>query len=247
MLRADDKLLYYFNMNLSNKQIEDNLKTLRQRLDQLTAEAGREPSDVKLIAVSKTCSADAVNAAYEAGQRLFGENKVQELCQKTGKTPADCEWHFLGHLQRNKVSDALEHASWIHSLDSLKLADRINRVADENNVNKPFILIEVNVLGEESKYGVDFEGARQILEETLKSYNLNIQGLMTMAPYQADPSVTHRVFASLRELRDTLQTEFGVMLPELSMGMSDDYDIAVQEGSTMVRLGRAIFGERPLS
>lgn len=230
-------------MELSNKQIMENLKKIRQRLDEISVEADRNPEEVKLIAVSKSFPVESVRAAYEGGQRLFGENKVQELGEKAEQAPPDCEWHLVGHLQRNKVGDAIENASWIHSIDSLKLAERINRLAAEKGV-KPFGLIEVNVLGEESKYGVDFEGARRIVEWTLSASNLDVQGLMTMAPFGASSSVLHRVFASLRELRDTLQAEFDVVLPELSMGMSDDYEFAVREGASMVRIGRAIFGER---
>ena len=230
-------------MQISNNQITENLSTIHSDIERIATEQGRSPDTVRVVAVSKTFPAAAVQAAYDAGQRMFGENRVQELTEKASETPADCDWHLVGHLQRNKVKHALQYANWIHSLDSVRLAERIDSVAGELET-RPAVLIEVNVLGEESKYGVSFEEARTLLETCLDCSNFDIVGLMTIAPYGVDYSTLHRVFASLRELRDTLQAEFDTELPELSMGMSNDYEAAIQEGATIIRIGSAIFGQR---
>jgi len=230
-------------MEMSSSEIEKKLQNIQEKLAELTESAGRPAGSVRLVAVSKNFPVELVKGAYEAGQRLFGENRVQELNEKAAKLPSDCEWHLVGHLQSNKVRDALKHAAWIHSIDSVKLVQRINRIGSEENV-RPVGLIQVNVVGEGTKFGVDFEGARTVLENSLDCSHVDIRGLMTMAPYGASPTTLHRTFASLRELRDTLQAEFGCQLPELSMGMSGDYETAVKEGSTLVRIGTAIFGKR---
>ncbi len=224
-------------------EIPNRLGEVRRRIAEAAARSGRAPESVRLVAVSKNHAADAVRAAYAAGQRLFGENRLQELRGKRPLLPADCEWHMIGHLQGNKARLAVQEASWIHSASSAELLRRLGRIAGEE-ARRPSVLLEVNVSGEASKSGAAPEAARELLEEALRSPHLECRGLMTMAPYDAPESELRRVFGGLRELRDRLAAEFGVPLPELSMGMSDDFATAIEEGATLVRVGTAIFGER---
>lgn len=224
--------------------IEKQLSEVKAKIAEIEKFSGRAPGSVKLIAVSKTFSADCVKVAHDAGQRAFGENRVQELEEKAPLLPGDIEWHVIGHLQSNKALKAVTLASYIHSVDSVKLLQRLDRLADENK-KKPKILLEINVSGEASKFGItDMTQAMLLGEEALKCANLDFCGLMTMAPLNASGDALHSVFASLRELRDRMETQFGVKIPELSMGMSSDYEAAVSEGATFVRIGTAIFGRR---
>ena len=224
--------------------VKEQLAVVRESVSAAAAKSGRKSSEVKLLAVSKTFPAEAVMAAYEAGQRLFGENKVQELEIKVPVLPQDIEWHLIGHLQGNKAQKAVSSASFIHSVDSVKLLQRIDRIAGENFL-KPEILLEFNVSGEESKFGASLEkDAMTLAGEAVKCKNIEFTGLMTMAPLDADEKVLRTVFSSLRELENSIENEFGIKLPELSMGMSGDYAIAIEEGSTIVRIGTAIFGKR---
>lgn len=224
--------------------IREQLSELKSKISEIEQSSGRASGSVKLIAVSKTFSADCVRAAYDAGQRAFGENRVQELEEKAPLLPADIEWHVIGHLQSNKALKAVILASYIHSVDSVRLLRRLDRLAEENK-KKPRILLEINVSGEASKFGItDMTQAMLLGEEALKCANLDFRGLMTMAPINASGDALSSVFSSLRELRDRMETQFSVKIPELSMGMSSDYEAAIREGATFVRIGTAIFGRR---
>ncbi len=224
-------------------EIQNNLELIRRQIAESARRAGRAPESVRLVAVSKNHPAAAVLAAYAAGQRVFGENRPQELRDKRPLLPADCEWHMIGHLQSNKVRQVVQNAAWIHSVNSIDLLQRLNRIASECG-GCPRILLEINMSGEVSKSGALPEAARGLLEEALRSSHLDCRGLMTMAPYEASEAELRRCFGGLRELRNRLAAEFGVPLPELSMGMSGDFGVAIEEGATLVRVGTAIFGER---
>lgn len=224
-------------------QIAENLAAVRARIAAAAARTGRDTGDVELLAVSKTFPASAVAEAYAAGQRCFGENRVQELEGKAPLLPADIQWHLIGHLQANKVRAAVKLAAWIHSVDSLALLQRIDRIAGEEG-KCPAVLLEVNVSGEESKSGMTAEEARQAVLCAGDLRHLTLNGFMTMAPLGAPPEVLHRVFGGLRELRDSLRQESALPLPVLSMGMSGDFEAAVADGATIVRVGSAIFGAR---
>lgn len=225
------------------KYIQENLVEVRERIVSAAEKAGRDPQSVKLIAVSKTFPVEAVESAYVVGQRLFGENKVQDLAFKNAVLPKDIEWHMIGHLQSNKAKSAVENADYIHAVDSVKLLQKIDRLADELG-RSPKVFLEINVSGEESKFGVDAELVKELAQAAVKCENITVAGLMTMAPFGVPESELRFVFSSLRKLRDNLQTEFGLDLPELSMGMSGDFEIAIEEGATMVRVGTSIFGRR---
>lgn len=224
--------------------IKARLEEVKLRISRAAEKAGRKGEEVKLVAVSKTFPAEAVLAAYEAGHRLFGENRVQELLAKAPALPSDIEWHLIGHLQSNKAADAVEAAKCIHSADSEKLLLRIDRIAEETN-RKPEILIEVNISGEDSKFGLRNENEIMSCAETaFKCANISFAGFMTMAPYGAPESELRRIFSGLRELRGKIQEKLSAKLPDLSMGMSGDFEIAIEEGATIVRIGTAIFGDK---
>ncbi|MCK4982784.1 MAG: YggS family pyridoxal phosphate-dependent enzyme [Victivallaceae bacterium] len=225
------------------KYIQENLGKVRGRIVSAAQKAGRDPQNIKLIAVSKTFPAEAVQGAYDAGQRLFGENKVQDLALKNAALPKDIEWHMIGHLQSNKAKLAVENADYIHAVDSVKLLQRIDRLAGELG-RSPKIFLEINVSGEESKFGADAELLKELAQASLKCENITVAGLMTMAPFGVSESELRFVFSSLRKLRENLEAEFSLDLPELSMGMSSDFEIAIEEGATMVRVGTSIFGKR---
>ena len=223
--------------------IRDHLESVRERIAAAEAAAGRPADSVRLLAVSKTFPAEDVAEAFACGQACFGENRVQELASKAPVLPAGIEWHLIGSLQSNKAAKAAALASWIHSVDSEKLVRKISAAADSlgKTVN---ILFEVNS-GEENKTGFRSSGdLRASLEAALALPGIHVRGLMTMAPLGSDEAELHRVFASLRTQRDALEQEFGVKLPELSMGMSGDFREAIAEGATIVRIGTAIFGGR---
>lgn len=204
---------------------------------------GRAPGDVELLAVSKTFPASAIRELYEAGVRRFGENRVAELAEKAAVLPADIEWHLIGQLQSNKVRKAVQLASVIHSVDSLPLLERIDRIAGEEN-RHPVVLLEVNVSGEASKSGCTPEALCSLAETAVKCRNLEFRGLMTMAPAGAQEAELERVFRGLAGLRDGLEERLHCSLPLLSMGMSGDFETAIRCGSTLVRIGSAIFGRR---
>ena len=224
--------------------------TVSERLIRVVADiethaehANRNPNSVRLIAVSKTVTTDVVLEAYAAGQRAFGENRPQELERKARELPADCEWHMIGHLQKNKVRPVCRHAGWIHSVDSLGLLERIERVSGEEK-RCPNVLIQVNISGEETKSGVLPAALPPLLDAAADCRNLVCVGLMTMAPFGVPQATLRHVFGDLRRLRDRLATHGRLHLPQLSMGMSGDYPIAIAEGATIVRIGTAVFGSR---
>ena len=229
-----------------HEHIAQRLADTRQRLAEAAAQAGRESADVRLLAVSKTFSLDHVRAAAEAGQEDFGENRVQEALQKMdGSADLMIRWHLIGSLQSNKVRKAAPRFTAIHSVDSLTLLQAIDQAAAEAGT-APELLVQVDLAGEPTKHGANPAEAAAIVRAGTRCRAARLAGLMTIPPYFDDPEKTRPFFARLRDLRDTLLRE-GLppeSLRELSMGMSHDFDIAVQEGATIVRLGTAIFGTR---
>lgn len=228
--------------------IAENLERVRERVAPAARRAGRSESEVALMAVCKTFPAEAIREAYAAGQRLFGENRVQEYAEKAPKVAdlTGLEMHLIGHLQSNKANKAVELFQAVDSVDSLKLAERLNAVAEKVGKKLP-VLIEVNVGGEEAKSGVaaNVDDIGAILSAAPALTNLEFPGLMTVPPYTEDPEGARPYFRKLRELRDEVAKLRGVRLDELSMGMSHDFEVAIEEGSTCVRVGTAIFGVRP--
>ena len=208
-----------------------------------THRVGRQVSDVRLVAVSKTYPPAVIQEAWNAGQHVFGENRVQDALPKIAELPAEAEWHFIGHLQSNKIRKALPAFTLIHGVDNLELAQQINRIAGEMGLTAN-ILLEINVSGEASKFGFSPTDLRQNLEDLLCLPNIRINGLMTMAPYSEDPETARPVFSKLRILRDELAAKTGQALRELSMGMSGDFEVGIEEGATIVRIGSSIFGHR---
>lgn len=223
--------------------IAENLERVREQIAQAAAKVGRSVDDVQLVAISKTHDAGKVREAIDAGQDLFGESRVQEARVKIPELPSRVRWHFVGHLQKNKIRHALALFELIHSVDSLALAEEINRIAEEEGLH-PRVLLEVNVAGEGSKFGFSPEKLRAEIESLLGLPRLSILGLMCIPPISDDAEASRKHFIELRQLRDRLQTEFHVDLAQLSMGMTQDYGVAVEEGATLVRVGTAIFGER---
>ena len=222
----------------------DRLAAVRSQISAAAHQAGRAADDVELIAVSKTHPPESVIEALDAGQLLFGESRVQEARAKIPLLPGRARWHFIGHLQRNKIRHALALGfELFHGIDTLEIAQDLNRIAGEVGAF-PKLLLEVNVAGESSKYGFSPAKLRAQLEELLALDRLQIEGLMTIAPLAPAAEASRPHFVTLRQLRDTLQTEFRLPLPQLSMGMSGDYIVAVEEGATLVRVGTAIFGTR---
>lgn len=229
---------------MQNDWIEPQLKEILARIAAAAEAAGRKAAEVKLVAVSKTFPPEDIRQAYDAGQKVFGENKVQELEGKVPVLPNDIEWHLIGSLQSNKAGKAVALASWIHSVDSEKLLRRIDRLAGEAG-KKINILLEINVSGEESKSGIrGAEEAMRAARIAAELPNVSFKGLMTMAPLEAKGAALSKFFADLRELRNRMEKELSIKLPELSMGMSGDFEAAIKEGATMVRIGTAIFGKR---
>jgi pyridoxal phosphate enzyme (YggS family) len=224
--------------------IATQLAAVQEAIATAAAAAGRDPSTVRLVAVSKTHPAAAVATAAAAGQRVFGESRVQEAREKLPACPPGLDWHFIGHLQKNKVRQAIPLFTFFHSIDSTALAQAMDRIAGETN--KPVEgLLEVNVSGEATKYGFTPDQLRAEFAALSKLPHLRLRGLMTMAPYSDNPEDARPVFRALRELRDELQTAHACALPELSMGMSGDFVPAIAEGATLVRIGSSIFGARP--
>ena len=228
------------------KSLAEILNEVGNNIAAACGRAGRDPSEVEIVAVTKTHGPDVVREAWEAGLRTIGENKVQEAAWKKPLCADGPDWHLIGHLQKNKVRHALELFSTFHSVDSVALLERIQRVAQEIGA-RPNILLEVNMSGERSKDGMRPEDVPAAVECALSCPDLTLEGFMTMAPFVPADKVeeTRPVFAGLRKLRDTMEERFGAAFPRLSMGMSNDYRIAVEEGATWIRLGTILFGERP--
>lgn len=226
-------------------RIAENLKMIRSRIDQACGQAGRDPVSVKLVAVSKTCPAQDIREAFYAGQLVFGENYVQELTAKSQEITEPIQWHFIGHLQSNKVRQIAATVSMIHSVDRFSLAQEISRQWGrlDQTCN---ILVQVNVSGEATKSGTTADEALELVRNIADLPNLKIQGLMTMPPFFDDPEAARPFFRELRNLADRIAEEQipGVSMEHLSMGMSHDFEVAIEEGATLVRVGTAIFGER---
>ena len=215
-------------------------------LDNIAAAAhisGRSVHDIELVAVSKTHDPEAIRAIAEAGQAVFGESRVQEARAKIPLLPSRLRWHFIGHLQKNKIRAALPFFELFHGVDSLEIAQQFQRIAEEEG-QRPKVLLEVNVAGEATKFGFKPERLAAQIEEIVALDRLEIAGLMAMAPLAPEAEQSRPFFAQARELRDLLEREAGVGLPHLSMGMSNDYAVAIEEGATLVRVGSAIFGAR---
>ena len=223
--------------------ISENLSQVLSAISDATRQAGRLPDSVRLIAVSKTHPVEVIQEAVDAGQLIFGENRVQEAQPKITALPAKLHWHLIGHLQSNKVRLALPFFELIHGVDSLDLLAHVDRVAADLGLF-PRVLLQVNVAGEASKFGFAPGKLFELVEQIVKFDRVQIEGLMTIPPLAPAAEHSRRYFVTLRELRDKLATEFRFPLPELSMGMSNDFRVAVEEGATMVRVGTAIFGER---
>lgn len=227
-------------------EIAKALKEIQDRIYRAAARAKRDPAEIRIVAASKTVNPKRIIEAYDAGIDTFGESYAQEFRDKyrivDTALPGKIKWHFVGRIQRNKVKYIVGKVDLIHSLDNIKLADEMNRRAERLGISVQ-ALIELNA-GEESKAGVDFANVREFLENLGKLRNIEIGGLMIMAPYFDEPEMSRPYFKKLRELRDELKEDFP-KLDQLSMGMSADFEIAIEEGSTFVRIGTAIFGARP--
>ena len=223
--------------------MEERIAAVQSRIQAACARSRRSVDEVSLIAVSKTHGPEAVKAAADAGLMIFGENKVQEAAAKIPLSPGHVSWHLVGHLQRNKAAKAAELFDMIHSMDSVRILEALDRACDE--VGKTMkVLIETNVSGEASKFGVKPEELSTVLEAASRMNRIEVRGLMTMPPFFDDPEKTRPHFVRLRELRDAAQKETGIALPELSMGMSHDFEVAIEEGAHWIRVGTAIFGSR---
>jgi pyridoxal phosphate enzyme (YggS family) len=222
----------------------ENLAAIQQRMADACARVDRSPDSVTLVAVSKNHTPDEIREAAAAGQTLFGENRVQEGKLKTSLCPGHLRWHMIGHLQSNKARDAVHFFQMIESVDSLALAQEINKWADKSAKTMP-ILLEINVAGESSKFGYRPEQLVAELEQINALPKIEIHGLMTVAPWAEDPEKVRPVFRRMRELKEQCEQILGAPLPHLSMGMSGDFEVAIEEGATMIRIGTALFGPRP--
>ena len=225
--------------------IKENLNRVQENIRNACARAGRKEDEVTLIAVSKTKPVSMLEEAYALGVRDFGENKVQELVDKAGQLPEDIRWHMIGHLQRNKVKYIIDKVYLIHSVDSLRLAEEISKEAVKHGVTAN-ILIEVNVAGEESKFGVSREDTPGLIEEISRLPAIQVRGLMTIAPFVEKAEDNRIIFNALLKLYVDISRKNidNVHMDFLSMGMTGDYEVAVEEGATFVRVGTGIFGER---
>ncbi len=218
----------------------DRLERVERRIAAACEKAGRPRESVTLLAVSKTKPPEAVREAADCGLRLFGENRVQEAQAKIPMCPAGLEWHLIGHLQSNKAKVAAQYFQMVHSVDSLKLLQALDSHA---GTTLP-VLLQVNVAGESAKFGMKPDEVAGVIEAANQMQKVEVHGLMTIPPFSPDPEKTRVHFRALRELRDRLQDETGTPLPELSMGMSHDLEVAIEEGSTWVRIGTDLFGSR---
>jgi pyridoxal phosphate enzyme (YggS family) len=224
--------------------IEQNLQEIQHRIRVACHRAGRNADEVTLIAVSKNFPVEDIRIAWEAGQRHFGENRWQEAETKIPLLPSSLQWHCIGSLQRNKVRKVLPHFCLIHSIDTLRLAAYANEVAKEEGLY-PAVLLQVNLAGELTKGGFSLEDLEREAEALFALDRLEIQGLMTVPPPVEQPEQARAWFSGMRQLRDTFSQHYSVPMPVLSMGMSGDFEVAIEEGATHVRVGSAIFGHRP--
>lgn len=225
--------------------LERNLRQVQERIARAAERAGRDRGEITLVAVTKTVPVEVIRQAYGLGLRDFGENRVEEALPKARDLPSDIRWHCIGHVQRRKALLAVELAHLLHSVDSVRLAQRLQRFCEERGRDLP-ILLEVNLSGEETKYGFRPEEVALAVPEIAACTRLRIQGLMTIAPLVTDPEEARPCFRALRALRDALATQYPDLdWHHLSMGMTGDFEVAVEEGATLVRIGQAIFGPRP--
>ena len=225
--------------------VAENLAQVQKNINESCSKINRDPNEVTLIAVSKTKPVEMLKEAYDAGARVFGENKVQEIVDKYDQMPSDVQWHMIGHLQRNKVKYIIDKVSMVHSVDSVRLAEAIEKEAAKKDICMP-VLIEVNVAGEESKFGLSVEEVLPFLEEISSYQHIKVMGLMTIAPFVENPEDNRPVFAHLRKLSVDIAKKNidNITMSILSMGMTNDYQVAIEEGATMVRVGTGIFGAR---
>lgn len=228
--------------------IKENLEEVEARITRACKRSGRERSEVTLISVSKTKPAEMLQEAYDAGSRDFGENKPQEIREKYPQLPTDIRWHMIGHLQRNKIKYIIDKVCMIHSVDSIRLAEAIDEEAKKHGIIMP-VLIEVNVAEEESKFGVHLDEAESLIRQISELSNIQVQGLMTIAPFTENAEDNRIYFRKLRNLYVDIKDKNidNVNMCNLSMGMTGDYEVAVEEGATMVRVGTGIFGARSYS
>lgn len=223
--------------------IADNLAAVQERIAAACDRAGRAPEDVQLVAVGKKFPAPIIHEAADCGLTLFGENRVQEAKAKIPDCPGHLRWHFIGNLQTNKCRDAVALFDFLHAVDSLHLAAELNKRCEQAAKVMP-VLLEINVSGEGSKHGFTPESAAAAMEAFFEFPQLEIHGLMTMAPFTRQPENARPYFQKLRDLKSACEARLGAPLPELSMGMSGDYEIAIEEGATIIRLGTTLFGSR---
>jgi pyridoxal phosphate enzyme (YggS family) len=223
--------------------IESNLAQIQRNIEAACSRSGRNPSEILLLPVSKGHSAHEVRAAADLGLNIFGENKVQEAKVKISQCPGRLRWHMIGHLQSNKCRDAVQFFQMIESVDTLDLASELNKSAEKSAKHIP-ILLEVNVAGEGTKFGFKPDNLIESIDSINSLSRLEIHGLMTIAPYSNDSEKVRPVFKRLRELKDQCSQKLGAPLPHLSMGMSGDYQVAIEEGATIIRIGTALFGPR---
>ena len=228
--------------------VADNYREVDRRVGEACARSGRNRQEVTLIAVSKTKPVELIREAMDAGADVFGENKVQELCDKYEQLPKTLHWHLIGHLQRNKVKYIVDKVDLIHSVDSMRLAEEIGKEAEKKQTDVK-VLIEVNVAQEESKFGVSVDETEELVREIAKLPRIHVLGLMTIAPNVSDPEENRPVFRTLKKLAVDIKMKNidNVRMDVLSMGMTGDYQVAIEEGATMVRVGTGIFGERNYS
>lgn len=225
--------------------IAENLQQVRENIRKACEAVGRDSKEVTLVAVSKTKPVEMLKEAYDAQARVFGENKVQEIMDKYDRLPEDIQWHMIGHLQRNKVKYIVDKVAMIHSVDSMRLAETIEQEAAKHEIRVP-VLVEVNVAQEDSKFGLKMDEVLPFVMQASKLPHLEICGLMTIAPYVEDPEENREIFRQLKKLSVDIADKNinNITMSVLSMGMTGDYEVAVQEGATMVRVGTGIFGER---
>lgn len=225
--------------------IAENISSVETRIQKACERAGRKREEVTLICVTKTMPVEDLREAYEAGQRSFGENRVQEINDKFPQLPDDIQWHMIGHLQTNKVKYLMDKVVMIHSVDSVRLAKAISKEAVKAG-RVMDILIEINAAGEESKFGLDYDGVLALVKEIAPLPGIHISGLMTVAPYTDDPETNRVFFKNLRELAVDIERQCidNVSMTVLSMGMTGDFEVAIEEGATHIRVGTAIFGKR---
>ncbi|MCX7923243.1 MAG: YggS family pyridoxal phosphate-dependent enzyme [Clostridia bacterium] len=232
-------------MNDNNDIIKQNIEEIKLKVENAAKKSGRSIEDIKIIAVTKTVDIDSMIKAFDEGLTTCGESKVQEFTHKYDTIKRDCEWHFIGHLQTNKVKYIIDKIDFLHSLDSLELAKELQKKAEKINriIN---VLVQVNVAGEESKFGIPPEQAVDFIKQVSLNKNLKVKGLMTIAPYTENPEEVRPVFKSMRKIFIDITQENidNIDMAFLSMGMSNDFEVAIEEGANMVRIGTAIFGER---